>query len=188
MKNQLKIAISTRITNAHNYDEKRDSISHEWPALLEKLDFIPVLIPNSLKNVEKFLASQKIDGVIMSGGDNIGEDELRDKTEKDILDYSIKNKIAVFGVCRGMQLINKFFNGEIIKTSEKKHVRTKHEIVLKNDKIKSTIFLKNVLEVNSFHYIDYFDRFIFYTLLIFSLIYLNYLFLYTSFYHMIQFL
>ena len=151
MKNQLKIAISTRITNAQNYDEKRDSISHEWSALLEKLEFIPILIPNSLKNVEKFLASQKIDGIIMSGGDNIGEDELRDKTEKNILNYSIKNKIPVFGVCRGMQLINKFFNGEIVKTDDKKHVGTKHGIILKNNKIKSKIFMKNILEVNSFH-------------------------------------
>ena len=42
-----KIGISQRITNAQNYVEKRDAISHDWAKFLEKIDLMPVFIPNS---------------------------------------------------------------------------------------------------------------------------------------------
>ena len=45
------IGISLRITHAKDYDEKRDSLSHDWPKLMEKLGVNIVFIPNSLKNV-----------------------------------------------------------------------------------------------------------------------------------------
>ena len=77
-----KIGISLRITNAENYDEKRDSLSHDWIILLEKLDIIPVMIPNTISNIDSFLDEMKISGIILSGGDNIGDDAIRDETEK----------------------------------------------------------------------------------------------------------
>ena len=42
------IGISIRIKQAKDYDEKRDSLSHDWPKLMEKLGVIIVFIPNSL--------------------------------------------------------------------------------------------------------------------------------------------
>ena len=41
---KIKIGISQRIVNEENYVERRDAISHDWSNLLEKIDFIPVLI------------------------------------------------------------------------------------------------------------------------------------------------
>jgi len=48
------IGISLRITYAKDYDEKRDSLSHDWPKLMEKLGVNIVFIPNSLKNVHSY--------------------------------------------------------------------------------------------------------------------------------------
>ena len=73
-----KIGISLRITNAQNYVEKRDSISHDWPVFLEQLGFSPLLIPNTISDIPTFLDEMKISGLILSGGDNIGDDEKRD--------------------------------------------------------------------------------------------------------------
>ena len=63
-----KIGISLRVENIKKYEEKRDSISHDWIDLFKKLNFIPILIPNKLHNVELFLKDMKLDGLILSGG------------------------------------------------------------------------------------------------------------------------
>lgn len=147
---KLKIGISSRIINAKNYDEKRDAISHDWPQLLEKIESNIIFIPNTLTNVENFLNDIGVNGLILSGGDNIGDDKERDDTEIKILNFAIKNKIPLLGVCRGMQVINKFFSGSIEKNNDSSHVGNSHLISLVNDNIISSL-KKNSLKVNSFH-------------------------------------
>jgi len=88
-----KIAISLRVASIGKYEEKRDSISYDWLKFFNKLDIFPILIPNLIQDLELFLDEVKIDGIILSGGDNIGEDEMRDSTEKKIITYGIKNII-----------------------------------------------------------------------------------------------
>ena len=145
-----KIGISLRITEASNYDEKRDTLSHDWPLLLEKLDMAPIFIPNAMSNLVSFLDELNLDGIILSGGENLGTHQERDNTELELISYGIKNHIPILGVCRGMQLINKFSGGSIIETTNKKHVGITHEINLSNPFIKN-IFTENFVSVNSFH-------------------------------------
>ena len=38
---------------------------------------------------------------------------VRDETELNAIDYFIKNSLAVFGVCRGLQILNVFFGGTL---------------------------------------------------------------------------
>ena len=102
----MKIAISLRIQKLVEINEKRDILSHDWIKLFNEYNFEPVLIPNNLKNLESFLDYHAIDGFILSGGDNIGDDHERDITEKTILKYAIEHTIPLFGVCRGLQVIN----------------------------------------------------------------------------------
>lgn len=145
-----KIGITTRIVNAQGYDEKRDALSQEWIKFLEKKDLIPILIPNNLSNITKFLESNEIQGIILSGGDNIGEDGDRDHTEKEILEFGIDKKIPIFGVCRGMQVINNFFKGKITTISDNSHIGNDHEVIISNKKIRDVIKKKRIL-VNSYH-------------------------------------
>jgi len=147
---EIKIGISLRIMDAVNYEEKRDALSHDWPPFFEKLGFIPIFIPNSLNNPEAFLDSVEIRGIILSGGDNIGEYPDRDKTEIKLLDYGINHGIPVFGVCRGMQIINQFFGGTMSKNPESSHVGKHHEINITNSIISEKLGSK-LIEVNSYH-------------------------------------
>lgn len=147
---KLRIGVSTRIIPSENYIDDRDALSHDWSSLLEKIDTLPILIPNSLVNIEKFLDNMDLDGIILSGGDNIGEFPLRDKNEDRILEYAINKKIPIFGVCRGMQIINKFFEGSIIETKDKKHVGKTHKVIIDKEKIFSFLN-KDKIVVNSFH-------------------------------------
>ncbi len=150
MVNKRRIGITTRIVNAQGYEEKRDAISQDWIKFLEKENITPILIPNNLSNVQLFLEEVNLDGIILSGGDNIGDDKERDNTENQIIEFGMKNKIPIFGVCRGMQVLNKFFKGKISSTQNDEHVRKNHEIFISDKKI-SDLLMQNKIIVNSYH-------------------------------------
>ena len=144
------IGISLRIVSAPGYNEKRDALSQDWTKFFEKLGVNPLLIPNTLKNITSFLDDMKVQGLILSGGDNISDDVNRDETERKILNYSIDKKIPLVGICRGMQVINKFFGGEMETLENSEHVGKPHSISL-NQKFASSLQTKN-FKVNSFHH------------------------------------
>jgi len=147
---KIRVGISLRVVDAKNYNERRDALSQEWIFFLEKLDVFPVLIPNTLSNVKSFLEELEIDGIILSGGDNIGENFERDKTEKQIIEYGLKSEIPIFGVCRGMQVLNKFFGGSIITQNNFNHVEKRHPVLVTNKKFAEYLH-KDSMTVNSFH-------------------------------------
>jgi len=145
-----KIGISLRVENIKKYNEKRDAISQDWIKFCNNAGFFPILIPNNLTDTKKFLKTLKVDMMIFSGGDNIGEDPGRDKTEKNMLEFAIKNKIPSLGVCRGMQFFNKFFGGKIKQNKDNSHIKTRHNVKISDHRI-GKILKKRSLSVNSFH-------------------------------------
>ena len=147
---RARIGISLRVVTAQNYDEKRDALSQDWPIFLEKLNLNPIFIPNSLSNVRSYLTDMHIDGLILSGGDNIGDYPERDKTEKELLDYAVQNKIPILGVCRGMQIINDYFGGSIEQSQNSQHIRKNHPVEITNANF--LYFNSDSISVNSFHY------------------------------------
>ncbi len=142
------IGISLRVTNADKYAEKRDSLSHDWPLLFEQLGFFPLFIPNTLSDISAFLDEMKVSGLILSGGDNVGDEPLRDKTEKIIIDYAMSHSIPLIGICRGMQVINSFFGGKVRILDNSTHVNKSHLLNFKNHILLKT----DSIEVNSFHH------------------------------------
>ncbi len=147
--NNKKIGISLRVVQNKNYEEKRDAISHDWSQFCEELNFIPILIPNTLSNIDLFLEKLELDGIILSGGEDIGLNIERDETEKKLLEYGIKNNLPILGVCRGMQIINKFFNGKLIKSQNNEHVNLDHSVNIIEESF-SNIIGKEI-SVNSYH-------------------------------------
>ncbi len=148
--NIKRIGITLRIEHIKKYGEKRDAISHDWIKFLELSNILPIFIPNRLKNTTNFLEKMELDGFILSGGDNKGDDIERDNTEKEIIELAIKKKIPMLGVCRGMQIINDFFNGNITKTNNSKHVSKHHKISLIDHDFQK-LFHTDHIDVNSFH-------------------------------------
>ena len=149
-KPKQRIGISLRIVEAPNYEEERDALSHDWTSLLEELGFVSVHIPNTLKNLEDFLEEMNLDGVVLSGGDNIGENKNRDKTENKLLAYALEKKIPVIGVCRGMQLINNYFGGKISTDASTIHLAKKHDIEITDENF-SSLFKSSSFHVNTYH-------------------------------------
>jgi putative glutamine amidotransferase len=147
---KIRLGISLRIVEETNYEEKRDALSHDWLTLIENLNAFPILIPNNLKNLDEFLLNSNLDGLILSGGDNIGKNPERDRSENTIIGFGLKQKIPIFGVCRGMQIINNYFGGSININSTIDHVKNSHNVQIINSKF-SDIIGKLSLKVNSYH-------------------------------------
>jgi len=144
-----RIALSLRIIESKDYYEKRDALSHDWPFILEKLNFIPIYVPNNLLDLKAFLKELKIDGIILSGGDNMGDNSERDHTENELIDFGLSSQIPIFGVCRGMQVLNKRFGGFHTESNGKKHLAKNHPVTLIEPF--SSLLGNNTINVNSYH-------------------------------------
>ena len=149
----MKIGISQRIEKIISRDEIRDTIDHRIINWLSNIGLIPILIPNSLiyenqtckkqKLLQRWLEQTKLDAIILSGGNNIGEMILRDLTEHYLLDWAQENNVPVLGICRGMQMMSVYFGGQLEKKTG--HVATRHKLIFDSSKF---LLPKNV---NSFH-------------------------------------
>ena len=124
------ILVTQRVIYIKKYNELRDSIDQNLISWIMKLNINPILVPNTLikekKGLERFVKKNKPHGLILTGGDDFGKFLMRDKTENYLLNFFISKKKPVFGICRGMQIINKKFKGRLFK--QKGHVGKKHRI------------------------------------------------------------
>lgn len=125
--------------------EQRDAIARDWWSFLHSVasDLLILPVPNIGQKVIPFLNSFDLMGIIFSGGDDWGKFPERDLTENLIFQYVLnhetKNNLPLLGICRGAQIINRFYYGQIVAVTN--HVATRHQIDFKGQN----------LEVNSYH-------------------------------------
>ena len=158
----MRLGLSMRVNETLEQNELRDSISHDWYRLLQAWNHVPVLIPNGLKNVELYLSALSLNGLILTGGNDLSPHlsgipenktstlaPLRDQTEHYLLNYAVENKIPVLGVCRGLQTINCYFGGTLSPVKSETHVAKVHAISVHGDSW-GAIFGYS-MKVNSYH-------------------------------------
>jgi len=152
------VALTMRMTQ-DNHGEWRDAIAEDWTQYLHAQDLHEVLVPNDPEHCLSYL--DNVSALIISGGDNIllsnlneESDEprtLRDRTEYTLLQAAIEKGILIFGVCRGLQLINMYFGGTLASIEEKgRHVATHHTVSIEKGKAR-TLFPVENMTVNSYH-------------------------------------
>lgn len=153
----MRLGITMRSVQHDAYPEARDALSKDWSKYIYKIFPRALLIPllNHPSSIIRVLRSLRIQGVILSNGEDWGTAPDHDQTEKKIIRYCLKNHLPIFGVCRGMQILNLFFGGridpDIRKISGENHVRTNHGVEL----MQTTPFIRltkeRILRVNSYH-------------------------------------
>tara|TARA_B110000008_G_C16957074_1_gene558646 strand:+ start:67 stop:708 length:642 start_codon:yes stop_codon:yes gene_type:complete len=149
----MKIGISQRVDKISTHNEYRDSLDQRLIKWVTNMSLLPILIPNNLINkssndnnqplITRWIGEMGLDAIILSGGNNIGEEIRRDLTEIFLLNWARENNIPVLGICRGMQMMAKFCGGSLKNVDG--HVNTRHSLLFD----KSTHVFP--ITVNSFH-------------------------------------
>mgnify|MGYP001211471695 FL=1 len=126
-----------------------DFVDHYWINYFEKRNYVFYQLPNSKKISNKILGTiNNIDLIILPGGNDVFEKDkysnVRMEIEKNTIFFGLKKNIPILGVCRGMQIINNFFDGKIHRING--HMKKKHNIYMKTN-----IFGKSKFIVNSYH-------------------------------------
>lgn len=140
--NRKIIALSPRRDEIFGRKECRDSVDVRMFEFFWKLGFSPVLLGTHISDVHSYLRTISPGGLVLTGGNDIGEVPERDNLEIQMLDYSLVNGIPLLGICRGMQMINHYQGGTLVAVEG--HVAKNHIITGKLTNNERRI-------VNSFH-------------------------------------
>ena len=141
----IKIGITSNIKKY--YKGYIDFIDHYWINFFEKKKIEYSLLPNNFALSKKMLRKKNL--LILSGGNDLfsnqKEAQIRNNVERKLISEAINNKIPILGICRGAQILNQYFGGNIKKL--KFHMRVRHNIYFENN----NIFRFKKLNVNSYH-------------------------------------
>lgn len=150
----IRIGVTQRVTVVPSHGERRDALDQEWSRLLWRGGFVPVPLPNQPATAARVLEHLALDGVVLSGGNDLSHLEgaehtapERDAFEHDLLTECGARGIPVVGVCRGMQMLVSFHGGRVQQIDG--HVARRHALTLATDVPPFPLTDRDA--VNSFH-------------------------------------
>lgn len=175
----MKPIIGITVYNEIRLRKIYSAINNDYITSVQKAGGIPVLIPinNNIENIKVY--SDKIDGIIFTGGEDISplnynENPLRqvqcisderDEFELQLFNEVYKKHIPILGICRGLQLINVALGGNLYQDINfqipdsyghaPKHTlryNLYHSVDIQENSKLFDIFKTKDLKVNSFHH------------------------------------
>lgn len=161
-----------------SYEEGKQILNDRYRETVEAFGGVPVLLPITLEIQTILSYTEKIDGLILTGGEDInpllfGEEpkkELgeinpdRDFFELNLCRLFLAKEKPILGICRGLQVLNVAAGGSLFQDlatqlpesiqhqqkAPKHHVS--HEIYLEESTLLHRLLNVNQLRVNSFHH------------------------------------
>lgn len=145
------------------FENNKSFVNTSYYNLFINTDFICVPLPFINNKDKLYQLLKSCSGIIISGGIDINPNRYKEKCINSnfndilddydflILDLASKLKLPILGICRGLQLINVYFEGSLCQHIEN-HSNTLHPITIIN---KHPFLLNNkkrVMIVNSFHH------------------------------------
>ena len=67
----MRIAITQRVEVVASHGERRDCLDQQWAPFLEELGLVALPVPNNLRSPEQWLDGQGVDGVVLTGGNDL---------------------------------------------------------------------------------------------------------------------
>ncbi|HEY9576273.1 MAG TPA: gamma-glutamyl-gamma-aminobutyrate hydrolase family protein [Pseudobacillus sp.] len=149
------------------------------PLSIQKGGGVPIAIP--LIDDDDYMESllDRLDGLLLTGGSDVNPhlyghpykkglgdiNPIRDAFELKLIERAIKRQMPILGICRGLQLLNVFFEGTLIQDMDHAYQtdinhagymgprwNIAHKVKLAKDSMLYHCFGKEEVEVNSFHH------------------------------------
>jgi putative glutamine amidotransferase len=123
------VAVSQRVDAYPKRDEWRDALDQRLTQWLFAAGYLVYPLPNALHaqgDVEIWLDTLNPCGLLLSGGNDIGSARKRDFTEEVMLQWAERDRRAVLGICRGMQMLA--HQGQVSLVEVDGHVGTRHRL------------------------------------------------------------
>ncbi len=147
-----KILTTQRVDFISSHLEQRDALDQRWVDLMLAAKLLPILVSNNLHCVKSLLEHDHFDGLLLTGGNSLvafgGDSSARDDVERYMLEWAIKHQKPVLGVCRGMQLIQHYFQQPLELVPD--HIGVKKQLKVVGD-AQITNFFRSLKPVQVFH-------------------------------------
>ncbi len=148
------------------------TVSNRWTDYLQYMRFpydfalyragakVVTIAPRNIKKIAKLL--DQVDGVVFSGGEDIGSNKLCDEMGFKVMSEAVKRKMPILGICRGMQLLALANGGSLITHDENPELFRRHkaglpaiaghDVNINSDSRLFEIFGHERIHVNSIHH------------------------------------
>jgi putative glutamine amidotransferase len=114
----------------------------DWYPFLKKLESPWLALPNDPEAALDMARRFDIGGLILTGGEDLGQHPERDETEATLLAWCRQHSRPVLGVCRGFQFIHHWLGGALEQVEPARHRARRHMVEFNSGARR---------EVNSFH-------------------------------------
>jgi putative glutamine amidotransferase len=147
-----RIGITMRAEKAATYPEVRDALARDWFTYLSTTfpHWEWILLPNLGSATVEYAKRHGLNGILLSGGNSLGEAPERDASECALLDYAVQAQLPVVGICRGLQVIQHWAGGSVTPCHPPKHAGTHHRVYA-TPGFKGLDWHQTEWEVNSYH-------------------------------------
>jgi N5-(cytidine 5'-diphosphoramidyl)-L-glutamine hydrolase len=107
------VAVTQHVTVGQRHGERRDCLDQTWTRFLLACGLTPMPAPNQARAALLLCETMPVAGIVLTGGNDLaaygGDAPERDATEGALIDLAARRGWPVFGVCRGMQIIQQRF-------------------------------------------------------------------------------
>ena len=179
MKRQPLIGVSGSV----NTEESKYFINRDYMRSLTEAGAVPLLLAPDMTEEQTRQCARALDGLLLAGGNDVsprcfgqepvlglGEvNPLRDQNELRLIELFRKENRPIFGICRGVQILNVALGGTLIQDLPSQHRRedgqpsidhrqtalgayASHRVVVAEGSLLEQILGQQELWVNSFHH------------------------------------
>ena len=120
-----------------NYTE----VGNTYVEFVRKSGAIPILIPTNASDEELAYYAETLDAIVFTGGvdvhpsfygqpqkQGLGDVEIdRDRNDLRLLAWSFENKLPIFAVCRGLQILNVYLGGTLYQDTRYMNTDITHQ-------------------------------------------------------------
>ena len=144
----MRVVLISQRRIVNQYNDSQEALDRRWGLFCHQLGVLPIPLLSTV-NFQEYFSELNPCGIFLSGGNDLStlvnnpENIARDQFETSLLEYCIRFRIPLVGVCRGSQFIAQYFGGNVTAVSRHAGVTHLIQVNISGELIQRT--------VNSYH-------------------------------------